>query len=146
MSGRGRSAVAKLGAQSEARLATCAEPLQRLVRAVVDRLPPGYDLQVVEGHRGAAAQAAAYAAGRSSKQWPDSLHNLLPSRAVDLAPYPVDWADSERFVWLAGFVRAVAVELGLGACVRWGGDWDDDSRTTDEKFRDRPHFELRVGC
>lgn len=135
--------MAKLGAQSEARLSTCHADLQRLVRAVVDRLPPGHDLTVVEGHRGEAAQAAAYAAGRSTKAWPDSLHNQLPSRAVDLAPYPVDWADFERFVWLAGFVRAVAVDLGLGDRVRWGGDWDDDSRTTDERLRDRPHFELR---
>lgn len=135
--------MAKLGATSEARLAECHPKLQRLVREVVARLPRGFDLTVVEGHRGEAAQEAAYRLGRSTKRWPESLHNQLPSRAVDLAPYPVDWDDVERFAWLAGFVRAVAVDLGLGDEVRWGGDWDDDSRTSDERFRDRPHFELR---
>lgn len=132
--------MAKLGKTSEERLYGCHPDLQRLVREVVARLPYPYDLTVVAGHRGEKEQNAAYATGRSTKQWPDSKHNTLPSRAVDLAPYPIDWNDVKRFAFLAGFVKAVAVDLGI--CIRWGGDWDSDSRTTDQKFQDLPHFEL----
>lgn len=132
--------MAKLGRTSEARLSTCHADLQTLVRAVVRRLPAGYDLTVTDGHRGEKAQNVAYALGRSSKQWPESLHNHLPSRAVDIAAYPVDYSDVRRQAFLAGFIRAVAADLGI--CIRWGGDWDSDSLTMDQKLQDLPHFEL----
>lgn len=132
--------MAKLGRTSEAQLSTCHPDLQKLVREVVRRLPAPYDLTVLQGHRDEKTQNAAYALGRSKLQWPNSKHNSLPSRAVDLAPFPVDWRDERRFAFLAGFVLAVAAELGIS--VRWGGDWDRDSYTTDERFSDLPHFEL----
>lgn len=66
--------------------------------------------------------------------------NTLPSNAVDIAPYPLDWSDSLAFARLAGFVQAVADSMGIA--VRWGGDWDQDGKSKDERFLDLVHFEL----
>jgi len=63
--------------------------------------------------------------------------------AVDLLPIPFvqkDWKDIPRFERLGRFVVDVGKEIGVA--VRWGGDWDRDGDTKDEKFRDLPHFEL----
>lgn len=91
-----------------------------------------FDFTVVCGHRGEASQEAAFAAGKSTKHWPDSRHNTIPSTAVDLAPYPADWNDRLGFAKLAGYVLAVADELDIE--VTWGGDWNT--------FEDLPHFQL----
>jgi len=98
------------------------------------------DFSVLESHRTRERQNAAYDAGLSQKRWPDGKHNHMPSTAVDIAPYPIDWNDSERFALLAGVMLAAAKFAGIE--IRWGGDWDSDRRTADEKFRDRGHFEL----
>lgn len=107
-----------LGARSEARLATCAPELQILVRAIATDvhagLVPGVsDLTVLCGHRGEAEQEEAFRAGASKLHWPHSKHNSLPSRAVDLAPYPTDWADREAFLALRAHVARVAKRLGI---------------------------------
>jgi hypothetical protein len=122
-------------------LVTCHPDLQRVLREAIKYT----DFVVVEGHRGKAAQDAAYAKGFSKVRWPNGNHNSLPSRAVDLVPYPVDWSDApkniERFCMLAGVVLTVAQQLGVR--LRWGGDWNHNADTRDEgSFRDRPHFEL----
>jgi len=31
----------------------------------------------------------------------------------------------------------------MGLKIRWGGDWDMDTQTKDNKFDDLVHFELR---
>ena len=69
-----------------------------------------------------------------------SHHNSDPSRAVDVAPYPIDWNDTERFGRFAGFVLGMAAAMGIP--LRWGGDWDRDNDTHDQKFNDLVHFEL----
>ncbi len=59
--------------------------------------------------------------------------------AVDVIPYPIDWENITRFYRFGGFVKAIAVMLGIPLI--WGGDW--------QKFKDLPHFELTVlsgGC
>lgn len=61
-----------------------------------------------------------FAAGLS-KVKNGGTHSTVPSRAVDIAPYPVDWADKERFVLLAGFVLGVARANGLCPQVGRGG-------------------------
>ncbi len=125
-----------LGPTSKARLTDCHPKLRRLVEAVSERLDRTrkYDLTVTCGHRGQADQEAAFSAHpqRSTKHWPDSRHNTLPSTAVDLAPYPTDWNDAEAFAHLAGYVQAVADDLDLD--IEWGGDWTS--------LVDRPHFQL----
>ncbi len=66
-------------------------------------------------------------------KWPNGQHNSLPSRAVDVMPYPIDWADIPRMEAFAVVVKDTARELGLK--VEWGGDWKGG-------FIDRPHWEL----
>jgi peptidoglycan L-alanyl-D-glutamate endopeptidase CwlK len=56
----------------------------------------------------------------------------MPSMAIDVAPYPIDWSDFEKFHELAGFIKATAIEHGIH--IKWGGDW--------KSFQDMPHWEL----
>jgi len=132
------------GAESKRQLATCHPLLQDLLNEAI-----GYfDFSVLEGHRNKADQNAAYARGASKVKWPYGQHNKLPSHAVDLAPYPIDWGNTkakaeaarQRFVLLAGFILMLAALRGIK--LRWGGDWDGDQDTRDERFRDLGHFEL----
>ncbi len=131
-----------LGATSLSRLGTCHPKLQALLLEVDRRLSrcKVLDFTVVCGHRGQADQDAAYRAKRSTKRWPDSKHNKLPSVAVDVAPWPTYWDDEASFARLAGYVQAVADELGIE--IRWGGDWNGNGRTEDERLIDLPHLEL----
>lgn len=109
-----------------------------------------FDFTVLEGHRGEEAQNRAYAKGLSKLPWPRGKHNSSPSKAVDIAPYPIDWGDGEtplkaeatrqRFCYLAGFVMAVALQREIS--LRWGGDWNGNRDTRDESFRDLGHFEI----
>ena len=61
--------------------------------------------------------------------------------AVDVAPYPIDWEDRDRFHYFGGYVLGIAKSLGLN--IRWGGDWDQDTQTKDNKFDDLVHFEIK---
>jgi len=122
--------------QSKERLATCHPDLQRLFNEVIKH----YDCVVLEGHRGEAAQNAAFKAGNSKLKWPHGNHNKLPSLAVDVSPYPVDWKNSKRFYYFSGFVMGLANQMGIK--IRWGGDWDSDKDLDDNGLVDLPHFEL----
>jgi len=126
----------RFSAQSEERLATCDERLQRVMREVVKH----FDCTVLEGHRGQAAQDEAFRTGRSKKQWPNGEHNKQPSMAVDVAPYPINWKDEKRFYYFAGYVMAVALSMDI--TLRWGGDWDRDTDVRDQTFFDLVHFEI----
>ena len=66
----------------------------------------------------------------------------MPSLAVDVVPYPVDWQDRERMTYFAGFVMGIA-RVKFGISLRWGGDWDLDTDLKDNKFDDLPHFEIK---
>lgn len=128
--------MTKYSALSETRLATCHPDLQRLFRKVLE----GYDHTVICGHRDQAGQDEAFRLGHSKKKWPEGKHNSSPSRAIDVAPYPLNWEETERFYHFAGYVKRVAEELGIK--IRFGGDWDGDLNFRDEKFMDLVHFEL----
>lgn len=121
---------------SESRLATCDPRLQQLLREAIKHV----DFTVLCGHRGVEEQNDAYRTGRSKVRWPDSKHNTIPSVAVDVAPYPVDWKDTARFARLVGYIERIAHEQGIR--IRWGGDFDQDGATADERFIDMPHIEL----
>ena len=122
--------------RSKEALATCHPDLRRVMNEAIKYI----DFSVLEGHRGQAAQDLAFRQGLSKLRWPNGRHNSKPSRAVDIAPYPIVWADTERFVLFAGFILGIASTLGIK--LRWGGDWDTDWQVKDEKFRDYGHFEL----
>ncbi len=68
------------------------------------------------------------------------------SWAVDLAPYPINWNDLNRFIYLGSAMLAIAKEIFPdGWWMRWGGDWDGDTMFDDQKFMDYAHLELRKG-
>lgn len=122
--------------RSRARLITCDKRLQDLFEEVVK----GFDCIILQGHRGEEEQNRYYAEGKSKLKYPQSKHNKIPSLAVDVAPYPVNWSDKERFYYFAGYVKGIAQFLGIE--LRWGGDWDSDTHIHDQTFFDLPHFEI----
>lgn len=105
------------------------------------------NFRVQEGHRGEDAQNAAVQNGNSKLKWPKSMHNSVPSFAVDLLPWPFDfrddWKDKARFARMMGHVESAALRLGVN--IRLGIDWDQDGKTIDETFQDFPHVELHLG-
>lgn len=121
---------------SESRLLTCDIRIQKLFRYVLLY----FDNSIICGHRDEKEQNRAFEDGFSTKQWPDSKHNTLPSLAIDAAPHPVNWKDKERFCYFAGFVMAAAIQFGI--LLRWGRDWDRDTDLSDQTFNDYAHFEI----
>lgn len=115
---------------STAKLESCDNRLQRLFNEVIRY----QDCTIACGHRGEAAQEAAFDAGFSKVHYPDSKHNSYPSMAVDVAPYPIDWYNVEKFQAFAVLVKECAGKLGVE--VEWGGDWAD--------FRDYPHWQVKA--
>ena len=98
------------------------------------------DFSVTCGHRDEVEQQRLFREGKSKLQYPKSKHNRMPSMAVDIAPYPIDWNDKERFILLAGIMIGVAHEHNIK--LRWGGDWNGDFDMKDQTFNDLAHFEI----
>jgi len=128
--------MAKFGVISKKRLETCDDRLQKICNDVIKL----YDFTVLEGHRDEREQNDLFAQGRSKVEWPNSKHNSNPSKAVDLAPWPIDWNNRERFFLLAGLMAATAESHGVK--IRWGGAWKGLGNTKDQTFWDLPHFEI----
>ena len=126
----------KYSDRSKIKLETCDSKLQDLFNEVIKH----FDCSILCGHRGEEEQNKVYHTGWSKLQFPRSKHNSSPSKAVDAAPYPIDWKDRERFYYFAGVVKGVA--LGMNISIRWGGDWDSDTQVKDQTFFDLPHFEV----
>ena len=129
--------MAKFGKSSRERLATCEDELQKVFNEVIKYV----DCSVLEGHRGQERQNKLLLESKTKVQYPLGRHNAVPSRAVDVVPYPVDWNDRERFHLFAGFVLGIARSMGIK--LRWGGDWNMNFEVDDNKFDDFPHFELK---
>lgn len=95
------------------------------------------DFSVVWGYRGEQLQNKFYKSGNSDLPYPRSKHNHknkmgdIESLAFDFCVYPVDWNDTNGFIYLAGLFIGIAEELGIK--VKWGGLW---------KSRDLGHIEL----
>jgi hypothetical protein len=126
----------KFSPTSAARLATCDERLQRVLNEAIKH----WDFTVLIGHRDQAAQDAAFRDGKSTKRWPNSMHNTLPSKAVDIAPYPIDWGNLSRFQSLLN--RIIGLGAAMGVKLRCGLDWDGDLDMKDQTFIDGPHLEI----
>lgn len=120
---------------SHARLETCHKDLQKVLNLALQAM----DFSVLEGYRTSDRQEYLFEQGLSQVR-AGGKHNQLPSLAVDVAPYPIDWGDTERFVLLAGIILGVAAICDVN--IRWGGDWNQNMQTRDETFRDLGHFEL----
>ena len=125
---------------SKDKLATCDPRLQLVFNEVIKHV----DCTILCGNRSKVDQDKAVAEGKSKTPWPTSKHNAMPSKAVDVAPYPIDWSSKTktlaRFYFFAGYVKSAANSMNIK--IRWGGDWDSDLDFTDQNFDDLPHFEI----
>lgn len=119
--------MAKFGAKSLERLSECHPDLQKIAHELIKEM----DVTVLCGHRGEKEQNAAFVNGNSKLQYPRSKHNKVPSEAMDLAPYPVDFKDISRFVDMCKRIERIAKEQGVK--IRLGRDFS---------FKDYPHVEL----
>ena len=114
----------------------------RLVN-VLNEVVKYFDITVIEGLRSQERQNELVAQGKSKTKFGKHVQG----KAVDIAPYPIDWKARDDFHYLGGFVLGVASKMGID--VRWGGDWSDSSlsknaRTTkDNNFDDLVHFEIK---
>lgn len=123
-------------------LNTCHPDLQKLFNQVIK----DYDCVVICGSRSDYDQKKAFDEGKSKIDGVKikSKHQVSKqnpfSRAIDIAPSPLDWNDKQRFYHFAGYVEGIADMLGIK--IRWGGDWDSDKDFKDNKFNDLVHFEL----
>ena len=133
----------KFSQESFSKLSTCHIDLQTLFYDVIKN----FDCTVLEGHRNQADQDKAFADGKSKLKWPDGKHNSSPSDAIDVSPYPVDWKDSKRFYYFAGYVIGIAQKLRdegkITHSIRWGGAWNGlDKLNQGNVLNDLVHFEI----
>lgn len=94
------------------------------------------DFTITETVRTLERQKQLKAAGKSktlkSRHIPDTNKSGY-SEAADIAPYPVDYKDIERFKKLSVHIKKKANQLGIP--ITWGGDW--------KSLVDMPHYELK---
>jgi len=154
--------MAQYGVQSMAALATADQNLITLFDDVVK----SFDNKVLYGYRDPTLQYELFKLGRTYNYttglweitdkskvvtYKDgkthlSKHNHSPSKAVDVAPYPINWKDTDRIYLFAGYVLATAGKLldagVMTKTIRWGGDWNQNTLVNDETFLDLVHFEV----
>ena len=104
---------------------------------VLNELVKIMDVTIIEGLRSQERQNELVAKGASKTKY--SKH--IQGKAVDVAPYPIDWKDRVRFHYMGGMVRGIGQQLGVN--IRWGGDWDSDGETKDNSFDDLVHVEIK---
>ena len=130
---RKENQMPKFGKRSKSRLKGVDA---RLVN-VLNQLIKIMDVTIIEGLRSKERQEQLLAQGKTKTRF--SKH--IEGKAVDLAPYPIDWEDRERFHYMGGMLRGIGHQLGLK--IRWGGDWDSDGEIKDNAFDDLVHVEIR---
>lgn len=132
-----------LSQESLKRLNSCKTVLQTFVHVLIQELntyPPKYfyDITVLCGHRGELEQNKAFENKTSKLKFPYSKHNIFPSHAVDLAPYPIDWTlwekDPRPLIELGSIGKIIINRLRLQSRIIWGGSWANGW--------DKPHWEL----
>jgi peptidoglycan LD-endopeptidase CwlK len=137
--------MASFGRRSLDRLATAHPDLQKVMKEAIQN----FDFTVLYGYRTPEEQRDLYKIGRhwDGDTWEvvgktvtnldgtmkKSKHNYSPSLAVDIAPYPIDWGDIDRFKTMVQIVKNTAAKLGIS--ITAGADW---------KMRDYPHFQIEL--
>ena len=116
----------KLGKRSLQRLKGVNPALVKVVKRAIELSE--VDFTVLEGVRSEKRQRELFKKGATRTM--NSYH--LTGHAVDLAPWPIDWNDTDKFVKIADAMEKAADELGVP--LQWGGNW----RT----FVDMPHFQI----
>ena len=125
----------KLSQKSEQMMLGVHPDLVRVVHRAIELTT--VDFKVVEGVRSIARQKELVAKKVSKTM--NSRH--LSGHAVDLVPLPGDWSNKQAFSIVADAMFQAAKQIGVK--IRWGGDWNENNRSDDERFYDGPHFELR---
>lgn len=144
----------KLSSKSMEKLKTCHSDLIFICEEVIKY----YDFTVLEGARSLETQQKYFRQGLSKLDGINkkSKHQSYPSKAIDIAPYPLDFGHGlsghekskalARFYQLSGYMFMCCEYLRDSGIVehklRWGGDWDSDKEFNDQSFDDLPHFEL----
>ena len=126
----------KLGKRSLDRLVGVHPSLVAVFKKACESMP--FDITVLEGLRTAERQAELLKQGATKVK----VSRHMSGNAIDIAPYPIDWNDTERFKIVAHHMFAAAKELGI--VIRWGGNWSriDETVKPTSSFVDMPHFEL----
>jgi len=130
---RSRYLMYKFGRKSKERLKGVDH---RLIK-VLDELIKIMDVTIIEGLRSEERQKELLEKGATKVKY--SRH--MEGKAVDLAPYPIDWENRDGFHYMGGMIRGIAHQLGLK--IRWGGDWNSDGDVKDNGFDDLVHIEIR---
>ena len=120
----------KFGKKSLERLAQCDIRLQKLCQALIDK--SDFDLTITCGYRNREDQEKAFDAGKSKAHFGQSKHNCLPSKAVDICPFPLNW-DVNDIRWYKMISSAYEIARQQGIKIRSGRFF---------AFRDLPHIEL----
>ena len=127
----------KFGKKSKERLKGVDTKLVNVLNELIKIM----DCTIIEGVRSEEKQQEYFKKGKSKIDGitKKGMHQL--GKAIDLAPYPIDWNDRDRFHYMGGMIRGIAKQLNVN--VRWGGDWDSDGQTKDNSFDDLVHVEIR---
>ena len=118
----------KFSEKSLKKLNTCDPKLIKLFNEVIKIT----DITIICGARDAIEQNKAFLQGKSKVNWPKSKHNSIPSKAVDVALYPIHWDKIGEFYFLCGVVKTIAFQMNIG--IEWGGNF--------KTIQDYCHFEL----
>lgn len=129
--------------ESVSKLSQCHIDLQVLFFEIIKT----FDCTILIGHRNEEDQEKAFKEGNSKLNWPNGKHNSNPSNAVDVSPYPIDWNNTKRFYWFAGYVMATAQQLKnqgkITHSIRFGGNWNGNIELMDKNgLNDLVHFEI----
>lgn len=132
----------KFSDKSKYKLSTCHEDIQKIFNEVIKV----FDCIVLEGHRDNERQNELFRQGYTKLKGGQSKHNFVPSFAVDIIPYPIEWENTRRMTLFIGFVLGVSEMLYKEKKIKYklcsGIDWDGDTFIKDTTFFDYPHFEL----
>ena len=124
----------KWGKSSLNNLKTCDKRLQDMANMMLERSE--FDLCITCGFRGEAEQNDAFNRGASKARFGQSKHNLFPSKAIDICPYPIpkDWDPNDKR-WYEMALNAMWCAGKIGFEITWGGNF--------KKLKDCPHFEIK---
>lgn len=122
----------KWGKKSLDRLSTCDKLLQDMANMMLER--SAFDLTITDGYRTKEEQDEAFKSGKSRAVFGKSKHNVFPSKAIDIVPYPINWNTKDPR-WQEMALNAMWCAGKLGFEITWGGSFIS--------LKDLPHFELK---
>lgn len=146
--------MASFSKSSRAKLDTCHPKIKLIMERAIKRT----DFKVLFGNRSEEEQLELFKQGRKfyNGKWVKigktvtdkdgkvnkSEHNYLPSHAIDIAPWPINWNDLDGFIQLKEIIFEEAEALGIKLI--WGADWDGDGNIAEHSLQDYPHYQLHA--